>query len=130
MNEMVTIPKDEYLRLKALEEDLSDLQSVSEVLKRLEVGEEELLPSLVVDRLLDGKAPLLVWREHRNLTQAELARRSKVNRVQIIDIEAGRKTGSVETLRKLAQELSIDIDDLVSRPITSSDNDRQDRRGA
>lgn len=130
MNEMVTIPKDEYLRLKALEEDLSDLQSISEVLKRLEVGEEELLPSFVVDQLLDGKAPLLVWREHRNLTQAELARRSKVNRVQIIDIEAGRKTGSVETLRKLAQELSIDIDDLVSTPITSIDNDRQDRSGA
>lgn len=130
MNEMVTIPKDEYLRLKALEEDLSDLQSISEVLKRLEVGEEELLPSFVVDQLLDGKAPLLVWREHRNLTQAELARRSKVNRVQIIDIEAGRKTGSVETLRKLAKELSIDIDDLVSTPITSIDNDRQDGSGA
>lgn len=130
MNEMVTIPKDEYLRLKALEEDLSDLQSISEVLKRLEVGGEELPPSFVVDQLLDGKAPLLVWREHRNLTQAELARRSKVNRVQIIDIEAGRKTGSVETLRKLAQELSIDIDDLVSTPITRIDNDRQDRSGA
>ena len=130
MNEMVTIPKDEYLRLKALEEDLSDLQSISEVLKRLEVGEEELLPSLVVDQLLDGKAPLLVWREHRNLTQAELARRSKVNRVQIIDIEAGRKTGSVKTLRKLAHALNINIDDLVSTPITSIDNDRQDGSGA
>ena len=29
MNEIVTILKDEYVRLKALEEDLSDLQSVS-----------------------------------------------------------------------------------------------------
>ena len=94
------------------------------------MGEEELLPSLVVDQLLDGKSPLLVWREHRNLTQTELARRSKVNRVQIIDIEAGRKTGSVETLRKLAQELGIDIDDLVSTPITSIESGRQNGRGA
>ena len=31
INEMVAIPKDEYLRLKALEKDLSDLKSVSEV---------------------------------------------------------------------------------------------------
>lgn len=114
MNEMVTIPKDEYLRLKALEEDLADLQSVSDVLKRLDAGEEELVPALVVDRLLDGEQPLVVWRQHRGLTQAELARRSGVNRVQIIDIEAGRKTGSVETLRKLASTLEIDIDDLVS----------------
>jgi len=114
MNEMVTIPKDEYLRLKALEEDLADLQSVAEILQRLDVGEEELIPAAVVDRLLDGQAPLLVWREYRSLTQAELARRSGVNRVQIIDIEAGRKTGSVETLRKLASTLQIEIDDLVS----------------
>jgi DNA-binding XRE family transcriptional regulator len=121
MNEMVTIPKDEYLRLKALEEDLGDLQSVSEVLKRLDVGEEELIPAAVVDRLLDGQAPLLVWREYRSLSQAELARRSGVNRVQIIDIEAGRKTGSVETLRKLAATLQIEIDDLVS-PASAHDN--------
>ncbi len=121
MNEMVTIPKDEYLRLKALEEDLADLQSVAEILQRLDVGEEELIPAAVVDRLLDGQAPLLVWREYRSLSQAELARRSGVNRVQIIDIEAGRKTGSVETLRKLASTLEIDIDDLVS-PSSSRDD--------
>lgn len=114
MNEMVTIPKDEYLRLKALEEDLADLQTVSDILKRLDAGEEELVPALVVDRLLDGEQPLVVWRQHRGFTQAELARRSGVNRVQIIDIEAGRKTGSVETLRKLASTLQIEIDDLVS----------------
>ena len=114
MNEMVTIPKDEYLRLKALEEDFADLQNVSKILKRLDAGEEELVPSLVVDRLLDGEQPLVVWRQHRGLTQSELARRSGMNRVQIIDIEAGRKTGSVETLRKLASTLDIDIDDLVS----------------
>jgi DNA-binding XRE family transcriptional regulator len=121
MNEMVTIPKDEYLRLKALEEDLADLQSVAEILQRLDVGEEELIPAAVVDRLLDGQAPLLVWREYRSLSQAELARRSGVNRVQIIDIEAGRKTGSVETLRKLASTLQIEIDDLVS-PASAHNN--------
>jgi DNA-binding XRE family transcriptional regulator len=121
MNEMVTIPKDEYLRLKALEEDLADFQSVSDIVKRLDAGEEELVPTLVVDRLLDGEQPLVVWRQHRGLTQAELARRSGVNRVQIIDIEAGRKTGSVETLRKLASTLQIDIDDLVS-PSSANDD--------
>ncbi|MDC1399282.1 helix-turn-helix transcriptional regulator [Yoonia sp.] len=114
MNEMVTIPKDEYLRLKALEEDFVDLQSVSEILQRLEGGEEELIPAAIVDQLLEGEQPLAIWRQHRGLTQAELARRSGVNRVQIIDIEARRKTGSVETLRKLALALDVDIDDLVT----------------
>jgi mRNA interferase RelE/StbE len=113
MNEMVTIPKDEYLRLKAIEEDMSDLRSATQVLERIKAGTEELIPSTVVDRLLNGDAPLTVWREHRQLSQAELARQSGVNRVQIVDIEAGRKTGSVITHKKLATALQIDMDDLV-----------------
>ena len=32
---------------------------------------------------------------------------------QIADIEAGRKTGSIETVRKLADALNVAIDDLV-----------------
>ena len=112
MNEMVTIPKDEYLRLKAIEEDMADLNSAADVLARIKAGTEELIPSAVVDRLLAGDAPLMVWREHRGLSQAELARQSGVNRIQIIDIEAGRKTGSAATLKKLATALQVDMDDI------------------
>lgn len=113
MTETVTIPKSEFLRLKAIEEDMADLHSAAEILERIKSGTEELIPAFVVDRLLDGHAPLTVWREYRQLSQAELARRSGVNRVQIIDIEAGRKTGSVTTLKKLAVALGVDLDDLV-----------------
>ena len=112
MNEMVTIPKDEYLRPKAIEEDMADLKSAADILAQIKAGTEELIPSTVVDRLLSGDAPLMVWREHRGLSQAELARQSGVNRIQIIDIEAGRKTGSVATLKKLATALQVDMDDL------------------
>jgi len=113
MNEMVTIPKNEYLRLKAIEEDMSDLHSAAQTLERIKAGTEELIPAAVVDRLLDGDASLRVWREHRGLSQAELARQSGINHIQIIDIEAGRKAGSVASLKKLASALKIDIDDLV-----------------
>jgi mRNA interferase RelE/StbE len=116
MNEMVTIPKDEYLRLKAIEQDMADLNSAADVLSRIKAGTEELIPSAVVDRLLAGDAPLMVWREHRELSQAELARHSGVNRIQIIDIEAGRKTGSAATLKKLATALNVDMDDLFDGP--------------
>lgn len=112
MNEMVTIPKDEYLRLKAIEEDMADLNSAAEVLAQTKSGTQELIPSAVIDRLLAGDAPLMVWREHRGLSQAELVRQSGANRVQIIDIEAGRKTGSADTLKKLAIALKVDMDDL------------------
>ena len=112
-NETVTIPKAEYERLLALQEDFVDTQAALAVEARIVTGDEELIPANVVDRLLDGEQPLRVWREFRNLTQADLARSSGVNRVQIVDIEAGRNSGSVHTLRKLATTLEVSVDDLI-----------------
>lgn len=116
MGEMVTIPKAEYERLRGLEEDFRDIRAALEVEDRIRRGEEECVPASLVERLLAGVVPLRVWREHRALTQAELARRAGVSRVQIVDIEAGRKAGSVFTLRKLADALGIALDDLVPSP--------------
>ena len=113
MNETVTIPKAEYDRLCALEEELADVQAALAVEARIANGKEELIPAGVVDRLLDGEPPLRVWREFRNLTQAALARASGVNRVQIVEIEAGRGNGSVHTLRKLADALGVAVDDVI-----------------
>ena len=113
MNELVTIPKAEQLCLKSIVEHMYDLRCANEVLDRIKAGAEELISSEVVVRLLDGEPPLAVWRDYRHLSQTDLARQSGVNRIQIIDIEAGRKTGSVATLRKLATALKIDIEDLL-----------------
>ena len=115
MNETVTIPRVEYDRLCALEEDFGDITAALAVEARIGSGEEELIPAGVVDRLIDGDPPLRVWREFRNLTQADLARASGVNRVQIVEIEAGRSTGSVHTLRKLSDALRVAVDDLIRR---------------
>ena len=121
MSETVTIPKAEYDRLRALEEDFADIQAALAVEARLAAGEEELIPAAVVDRLLDGEPPLRVWRVFRNLTQSDLARASGVNRVQIVDIEADRNSGSVRTLRKLADALEVTVDDLIP----SADHDTE-----
>ena len=115
MNETVTIPKVEYDRLCALEEDFADITAALAVEARIGTGEEELIPADMVDRLVDGEPPLRVWRQFRNLTQADLARESGVNRVQIVEIEAGRSTGSAHTLRKLADALGVAVDDLVMK---------------
>ncbi|MEE4237375.1 MAG: helix-turn-helix transcriptional regulator [Anderseniella sp.] len=121
MTEMVTIPKAEYARLKALAEERVDVLEATEILARIKAGAEELVPSSVVDRLLSGASPLEVWRQHRGMSQRQLAQVSGVNRIQIIDIEAGRKTGSVHTLKKLAEALGIDIEDLIAAPCSASD---------
>ena len=113
MRDTVTIPRAEYDRLCAAEDDFVDLQTALAVRERIEAGTEELVPAAVADRLIDGASPLKVWREHRGLSQSALARASRVNRVQIADIEAGRATGSVRTLRALADALGLTVDDLL-----------------
>jgi mRNA interferase RelE/StbE len=112
----VTIPKSEYLRLKAIEEDMSDLVSAAEVLDRIRAGKEELIPPEIIMRLVSGEAPLAVWRDYRQLSQGDLARQSGVDCAHINDMEAGRKTGSDATLRKLATALGVDIEDLLGHP--------------
>ena len=113
MNDTVTIPRAEYERLCALEEEFADVQAALTVEARIASGEEELIPAQVVDRLIDRESSLRVWREYRALSQSALARASGVNRVQIVDIEAGRNSGSVHTLRKLADALRVAVDDLI-----------------
>lgn len=63
--------------------------------------------------MIAGESPLRVWREFRGLTQQALAEASGVNRLQIANIEAGRASGSVVTLVKLADSLDVTVDDRV-----------------
>jgi mRNA interferase RelE/StbE len=113
MNEMVTIPRAEYERLLEVAEAMDDVAAYDRAKAALAAGEDELVPSAYVDRMIDGESPVRVFRDLRGLTQTALAAASGVNRVQIADIEAGRKTGSVATLRKLADALAVTLDDLA-----------------
>ena len=90
-----------------------EIQTALAVEARIASGEEELLPAQMVDRLIDGESPLRVWREYRQFSQSALARASGVNRVQIVEIKSGRNSGSVHTLRKLADVLRVAVDDLI-----------------
>lgn len=109
MNEMITITRDEYDRLREAAEDLADLQAYD---RAIAAGDES-IPAEAVKRMIDGESPLRVYRELRGQSQMGLAKASGVNRVQIADIEAGRSKGSIETVRKLATALGVTIDDLV-----------------
>jgi DNA-binding XRE family transcriptional regulator len=113
MNDMVTIPRSEYDRLRAAAEDLADLQAHDRAMAALAAGDDELIPAPFANRLLDGENPLRVYRDLRGLTQAALASKAGVNRVTIAEIETGRKQGSVATLRALAAALTIALDDLA-----------------
>lgn len=113
MAETVTISREEYDRLRAIAEDASDARAVDRALAALGEGDEELIPAAFANRLIEGENPVTVYRELRGLSGVALAQKSGVNRIQILDIESGRKRGSIDTLVKLARALDVTIDDLV-----------------
>lgn len=113
MNEMVKITRAEYDRLCEDAQELRDLRIYDRAKMALENGEDELIPAEYAKRLVTGESPVRVYRELRGLTQQALAGASSVNRVQIADIEAGRKSGSINTVKKLADALGVSLDDLA-----------------
>ncbi len=74
--------------------------------------EEESIPLEVVDRLLAGENPIRVWREFRGLTVSALAERTGVAKGYLSEIETGKKSGSLNTLRAVATVLDVDLDDI------------------
>ncbi len=75
--------------------------------------EADYLPQEMVERMLAGENLIRVWREHRGLKGKELAEQAGINAGYLSQIESGQKTGSVEALKRVADVLGVDIDDLV-----------------
>jgi DNA-binding XRE family transcriptional regulator len=113
-DEMITLRRDDYEQLLDRLEDAEDRAAV--LAHRLEVkqGRGNLwLTSDEVNRLLDGASPVTIWREKRHLTQQALAGMAGISKSFLSEIENGTGVASVETLRKLAHELKVDLDTLV-----------------
>ncbi|MBL3562795.1 helix-turn-helix transcriptional regulator [Rhodovulum sulfidophilum] len=109
MNDMVSIPRKEYERLREAAEDLEDILAYD----RAKGRDEESVPHEFVTRIIDGEPPVRVFRDWRGMSAAELSRASGVNRVQIHEIETGKKNGSAQTLKKIADALGVTVDDLI-----------------
>lgn len=69
MNEMVTIPREVFDRLRVAAEDLADLQSYGVSEAALTAGEKESISADHANRFLNGENALRVHRDLRGLTQ-------------------------------------------------------------
>jgi DNA-binding XRE family transcriptional regulator len=109
---LVVIPEAEYRALREALEDREDLRAIDEFHRRFAAGEEELVPSEVVNRLVDGENPVRVWREYRRLSARDLAEKAGLSAAYLSEIENGKKTGSIGRLRAIAAALGLTVDDL------------------
>jgi len=90
----------------------SDVRTYDEAKKAIAEG-AELIPSEVTYALLDGANPVRVWREHRGLTQQQLAQTAGISVPYLSQIESGKRVGSTDVLAALARGLARSLDDLV-----------------
>jgi len=111
--EYAIVPYADYLRLVNLAEDAEDIAAADKALAELKNGDDETIPFEMVKRLCDGANPVAEWRRHRGLTQAKLAGSVGVSQASVAGIESGKKNPSVALLRKLADALGVDMDDLA-----------------
>ena len=108
------VPWARYEALAATAEDARDAAIADAVRADLAAGRQELLPTAMVARLVAGESPIRVWREHRGLTQAQLANAAGLKQGYVSELESGRKTNpTIETLIQIARPLGCTLDDLV-----------------
>ena len=91
---------------------LADIQAYDEAQRAIADG-EELVPSSVTYAILDGENPIRVWREHRGLTQQQVADLAGISKPYLSQLESGRRGGSIDVLSALARALGLSIDDLI-----------------
>jgi predicted transcriptional regulator len=107
---LVVVPLAEYEALL----DAADVAAAERIVADIAAGREELIPAAIVDRFLDGENPIRVWREYRGLSATDLAAKVEISAGYLSELETGKKAGGIDTLRRLAAALNLDIDDLVS----------------
>jgi DNA-binding XRE family transcriptional regulator len=114
----ITTPNGEKLVLLSLAEyeallDKADIAAANKAMADIEAGREEVIPAEIANRIIDGENKVRVWRSHRGMSARELAAAVGVSAPYISEIESGKKEGSVPVMKKIAEALKLDIDDLV-----------------
>lgn len=114
----ITTPGGEKLVVLSLAEyeklvDRADVAKAKKVKADIAAGRDELVPAELVNRILDGENKVRVWRAHRGMSARDLAAATELSAPYISEIESGKKDGSVSAMKKIAEALKVDLDDLV-----------------
>jgi DNA-binding XRE family transcriptional regulator len=109
LRQYAIVPADTYALLLEKAEMLDDIKAYDEAL----ASDDELIPSEVVNRLIDGENKIKVWREYRGMSQAVLADKACIAQATVAQMEGGKRVGSIAVIKKIAEVLNVDLDDLV-----------------
>ncbi len=99
----VVIPIDEWRAINAALENRTDTAAVRAFLK----APSETFPDSLASALLDGVHPVKAFREHRAMTQAQLAAAIGTSPVYLSQIECGKRRAGRKLLLKLSKALGV-----------------------
>ena len=111
--QVVVIPADDYRALLEKAEMLDDVAAYDRAKAALAAGDDELVPAMVANAILDGESPVRAWRKHRDMSQVQLAKVAGISQAYLAQIETGKREGTLSLYRSLADALRVDVDDLV-----------------
>jgi ribosome-binding protein aMBF1 (putative translation factor) len=114
----VTLSRADFEMMLEVVEDAADIAALqTSEAREKEIGKDavraDYLPVELVMRLIEGEHPVRIWREHRGLSAKALAEMAEVGRSYLVEIEGGKKPGSVAAYRRLASALGVTVDDLL-----------------
>jgi DNA-binding XRE family transcriptional regulator len=124
--EVAIVPRAEYERLKALEQEVEEDSGTARLIaraKREVAGGAPVLPKDVVGRLANGENPIRVLRQFRKETQAELAAAVGIAQNYLSDLETGNRKGPLELHQKIARFLGIPLDLLAPIAVSGKEAD-------
>jgi DNA-binding Xre family transcriptional regulator len=94
-------------------DELEDIRALDAALAK---PDRRMIPFEVTSAILDGTSPIHAWREHRGMDLEALAKAAGIESVRLTKLEAGMRKAAPDELRRLAQTLEVQVDDLSDPP--------------
>ena len=111
--ELVVLPRAEYeALLVAVDHDAEDADDVAIYDARkaeLNAG-GVVFPAAVSAAMLRGESRLKAIRKWRDMTQLHIESRTDIGQGYLSDLESGRRSGTPETIAKLAKVLKVPVE--------------------
>ena len=111
--EWAVIPYKEYIKIQELMDDIEDRKDIEKYVQAIESGEEQNIPGEVTFAILEGIHPIRAWREYKQITVRELAKRASITSSYLSQIETGKRNPTIDTLKSIAEALGIDVEILI-----------------
>jgi DNA-binding XRE family transcriptional regulator len=110
--ELVVLPRADYeALLERADHDAEDAEDIAiyDARKAELTAGGVVLPEPVSAAMLRGESRLKAIRNWRDLTQRDVSERTEIGQGYLSDLESGRRTGTSETIVKLAMVLDVPV---------------------